>query len=488
MTSRQATQRIATALAATAAALAAVGAAGGPASAAGKRWTQITASNGSSLDQVGLARTDDRVLKIAWIRRRTALSSDLVVTPLRRDGRGGSPATVVSNWVTVSPPALLRTGATSLALLFGGQRTTNVGEVYDGLTQGTSADGRTWTLAPAALAGRGSFGAPVGAALGPAPARTIFVAWSAFGNAYVRPGLAPATAALEYAPARCCTYNANVAVDGVSGQAVLAYDSNATGDPGRHLRALRPDGTAAAPPVVPPGATVLFSGQKQALQPAASRSPLVGRPRRPGIFTAFVSGYVGPTRVLVWRLGARRSIQAGRSVAGYALGSVGLAAAPSGRIWVFWAEKGAKNPSGVAIVARRSNRAATRFGPRLVIAPPRGTNGVWQAAGNAQTGPLDLLLTVSRGTSNDAAAWHRQFITGVSLFPRPRTARPGQRVRFQVTDAGDPVRGARVRFGSRSGRTNAKGVVTLPAPATTTVATVAARGYGAARARVTVRR
>ncbi len=191
-------------------------------------------------------------------------------------------------------------------------------------------------------------------------------------------------------------------------------------------------------------------------------------------------------RILVWRLGARRAVTLARRPDNtFALPSVGIAAAPSGRLWVFWAER-ASTPSGYVVVARRSNRAATRFGPRIVKPPPPGTSGIYAAAGNAQTGPLDLLLTVGR--VNAVATWHRQFITGVSLFPTPRRARPGQKVTFLVTDAGDPVRRARVRFGTRSGRTNAKGKVTLPAPAATAIATVTASGYGAARARVTITR
>ena len=85
-------------------ALAAAVAPAGPAAAAGKRWTRITARNFSPLEQVGLARTDDRVLKVAWVHPGPGGSYDLVVTPVRRDGRAGAPAVVARGWTTLSSP------------------------------------------------------------------------------------------------------------------------------------------------------------------------------------------------------------------------------------------------------------------------------------------------------------------------------------------------------------------------------------------------
>ncbi len=465
-------------------ALAAAVAPAGPAAAAGKRWTRITARNFSPLEQVGLARTDDRVLKVAWVHPGPGGSYDLVVTPVRRDGRAGAPAVVARGWTTLSSPALVRTGARSLALLWSGIRSTAVGEPFTGLNAATSADGTAWSLVPQSLSLGGS--GPVSAVLGPPPAGTVVSAWSRGGENSVFSGLAPSSAVPpHFAAPQCCYTNVSLAVDGRSGELVAATDSIAATQPGRSLVRLTAAGAAAGPAVHPPGAYVRTGPGAFGSITGTGRPAIAGRPRRPGIFTAYISGKFGRTRLLVWRLGAPRPAVLGSTALGYVPDSIGLAVAPSGRIWAFWAEKAA-TPSGYVVVARRSNRAATRFGPRLAIAPPPGTVNLTEAAGNAQTGPLDLLLT-SQHSNVDTAAWHRQFITGVSLFPTPRAAKPGQKVTFLVTDAGDPVRRARVRFGTRSGRTNAKGQVTLRAPAATTIATVTASGYGAARARVTIR-
>jgi hypothetical protein len=64
----------------------------------------------------------------------------------------------------------------------------------------------------------------------------------------------------------------------------------------------------------------------------------------------------------------------------------------------------------------------------------------------------------------------------------PRSQVMQGRVTFTVTDAGDPVRGAVVRAGGRSGRTDRQGRVTLRFSRGT--ATASAQGYTPATRRV----
>jgi hypothetical protein len=59
-------------------------------------------------------------------------------------------------------------------------------------------------------------------------------------------------------------------------------------------------------------------------------------------------------------------------------------------------------------------------------------------------------------------------------------------VRFVVTDAGDPVGGARVKLRGRSATTNSSGVATVTTTRGPGTATATKRGYVAATARVTV--
>ncbi len=109
--------------------------------------------------------------------------------------------------------------------------------------------------------------------------------------------------------------------------------------------------------------------------------------------------------------------------------TIAMSAEPDGRLWLTWRE-------GTKVKAVHTNAAATRLGAIGSWAAPRGTNYLW----------------------------HTQVTRTLSVTADPGSIRRGGRVTFTVADAGDPVAGARVRFGSRQGTTNGAGKVTLAAP------------------------
>jgi hypothetical protein len=100
-----------------------------------------------------------------------------------------------------------------------------------------------------------------------------------------------------------------------------------------------------------------------------------------------------------------------------------------------------------------------------VVKPPTGASTSWNLVGNGQASRLDLVGSFSSGASSTAASYHTQLLPGLSLTASPsrlhvHTAR-AQKVTFSVSDAGSAVSGVKVRVGSASGTTNAKGKVTL---------------------------
>ncbi len=109
--------------------------------------------------------------------------------------------------------------------------------------------------------------------------------------------------------------------------------------------------------------------------------------------------------------------------------TIAMSAEPDGRLWLTWRE-------GTKVKAVHTNAAATRLGAIGSWAAPRGTNYLW----------------------------HTQVTRTLSVTADPGSIRRGGRVTFTVADAGDPVAGARVRFGSRQGTTNGAGKVILAAP------------------------
>ncbi len=99
------------------------------------------------------------------------------------------------------------------------------------------------------------------------------------------------------------------------------------------------------------------------------------------------------------------------------------------------------------------------------------------------TGPLDVLLLADRGRG--PANWHQRVLPGLTLTATP--AGPG-RVRFRVTDAGEPVRRARVTVADGvSLLTGARGTVTFALARGRYRAIAAKAGYVSASAGVRVR-
>jgi hypothetical protein len=190
--------------------------------------------------------------------------------------------------------------------------------------------------------------------------------------------------------------------------------------------------------------------------------------------------------VLVWRIDPSGQIPAGSFVVG--AGAFGhttpaLAAAPDGRVWVAWLEA---RPGGVTIAARRSNRLGTAWGePVRVRAPGRWLLGALNVA--AQGGKLDVLgLMGSVGGAKSVQ--HTQLLPGLTL-ERTRTVRqPDGKIALtlRVTDAGDPVAGARIVVDGAISRVDATGgnglgSVLLPGSRSGTVRVTASRAGYASR-------
>jgi hypothetical protein len=198
------------------------------------------------------------------------------------------------------------------------------------------------------------------------------------------------------------------------------------------------------------------------------RTPLVARSAG-GLYVAYCSGYPTCRSVRLWKIGSGAPLRVGT---GATIEDVNASSAPEGRIWVMWQSR-----SKTRVYARRSNRAATRFGPLAVIKPPSGTTSIWKVGGEGSPGTLDLLVSVS--TSGSLATWHTQVRPRLSLG-----CKGGKIVSCTVTDAGDPVAGAKVKFGGKKLTSNAQGKVAADlAPGVLTV--VASKGgYKGASTRV----
>ena len=102
---------------------------------------------------------------------------------------------------------------------------------------------------------------------------------------------------------------------------------------------------------------------------------------------------------------------------------------------------------------------------------------------------LDVLANFNIGTQPRSATYYRRISPGLTLSARPERLRRGERqsVNFRVTDAGDPVRGARVAAGGVSGATARDGSVTLRLEGRSVTARATKSGYTSAARRLRVR-
>jgi hypothetical protein len=163
---------------------------------------------------------------------------------------------------------------------------------------------------------------------------------------------------------------------------------------------------------------------------------------------------------------------------------VSLAAAPDGRIWVFWVER--SSPSQV--FARRSNKEVTKFGPAVKAGHPAGQTTAYKIDGNAQAGALDI-VGLFGGLTGNQAQWHTQVLPGLALAA-PAKINGGKKtaVKFTVTDP-DPVKGAKVSGGGKTATTDSKGHATIdlgPTSAKSITAKATKSGYSSGTKKIKV--
>lgn len=414
-------------------------------------WKQVTTPGGSSIDQVGLLRTSDGVLHAAWRRRSGPNTEDLLHTTLNPNGSLGATTMIVSGWAGIQNPALVLAPG-GIRVFFGGIRTTNMGEPNQELNTALSTDGgATWALQIGSVVpiGAQAYGSPVSATA--LPDGTPLQAWAGTLGTWVHAGLDPATPNHNYqTPLGNYGYDTGIAAN-AAGQAFMAWYSNATGHLGVIAQGVAADGSPIGPAMTMPGTSNMLVGM-------IGRTPIVARVGA-GFYVVFATGYPALNRIRLWQVGAAstrliaKTTRTGNTTAT-------LAADVNGRLWVAWTNNVGATPR---VFARRSNAAATVFGAVVNAGRPTRASSIYRIDGSPTDSALDLFANTSIGISSTSSTFERRIFPGLTLTANPRRLHRGRTsdVTFRVTDAGDPVAGARVRSGGKSGITNANGKVTL---------------------------
>jgi hypothetical protein len=443
------------------------------ASAQAAPWQRVTTPDGDSTDQVGHVRTRDGVLHLAWHHPTGPNTADLVHTPISAAGKVGSATPIQTGWTGFTNAALVNDPA-GLRVFWGGFRTTDTNDPQRETNTALSGDGgASWALQPGQVnpSGAQSYASPHAATV--RGDGTTLQAFAGTLGTWVHAGLTPATANFDFqAPLGQYGYDPQLATD-ASNRTIMVWYSSGAGHLGVQAQEVAGDGSPVGAATTMPGTGAMEVGM-------LGRTPLVAR-RGGGFYVA----YPTPNDVRVWRVGAGNAPRVG-SVTGSGSGAVAIADADQGRIWVVWT-RGFGDPD---VLARRSNKKATRFGATVNASHPKDAAQAYKLDASASGGALDVLGNFNIGTTTDAVTSYRRILPGLTLKARPKKVRRGKEtdVRFTVLDAGDPVRGATVKAAGRSGTTGGNGRVTLTIRSRRQVTAKASRdGYVGARRTLKVR-
>lgn len=426
-----------------------------PAVAGAAPWNRVTAPDGSSIDQVSLVQTSNGTM-VAWQHPSGPSTTDLLVSKVDA-GKLVSTSTVVSGWAGIQNPAIVTLGGV-LRVFWGGQQTTNTDDPLQELNTASSADGgATWALQPTSVveAGNQAYGSPVTAAAGEVGGLGVTLeAWAATLGLFTHRDLTTGVATVSH-PVGNYAYNPGLAFgrDGFG----FAWYSNAAGSLGVFAQIIDPDGADVTPVTQLPGTGDMTTGM-------LARTPIVGTDDQgAGFYVAYPTGNPTQNKIRVFGgIGTKGGVKS--TLVGRADGNsyATLAYAPNGRLWVAWTSK--DEDGNPVVIARRSNPERTEWGEPVVAGAPKGADSAYAVDASADEGSdLNLFANVSIGTAPTTATWVTRVEAGLTLTRVSGSLEKGDEntVTFKVTDAGDAVKGVKVKCGGDSGTTNKKGVVKL---------------------------
>jgi hypothetical protein len=350
--------------------------------------------------ELGVARTGDGVLHVAFATSRAAGQSSLVQIPISASGRVGNTSTIVSNWQSLNPSvALLSQPDGSLRAFYAGlDSTTAPGPTFAKLATSTSTStstsaGSAWSEPVLANAGSSFVAQAAGIGAGTANDGTPVEAWGDSGPGYNRYhfGVDSSEADVRF-EADCCAYGPQIATDAKTGQVMLGWFSTSKQHGGIEAQVIAPSAAGGRLLVAPASATIPL------MQPTA----ITGRLGAPGIFVAYGSGTAGdPTKLELWRVGTRapRVLAKAPYVSNVALGAM-----PAGRLWILWEAAGLFH-------AACTNAQATKIGPITSFARPGHLASVSRAfglQGDAYKGRLDVFALAGPGNPvpGTTTIWH----------------------------------------------------------------------------------
>jgi hypothetical protein len=426
-------------------------------------WTQITHAHNGAKVNLGLARGKDGTLHVLWAgpshRGFTAISD----TPVSPSGVVGKPQAVVSGWNSVQVPAAVASPDGSIHALISGQKTVSNSDPYAGLNEAVGPG--SWKLGAHAF---GNFSitvassADVGAAL--LKNGQLVSVWESAATMLFQVGVDPSTKPQNITPPGLGD-NFAVAVDQGNGEAVIVY--HRVSDRVDFFRRILPS-----------------LGAPVAMPQAKNDGPTIAARAGGGVYSAYTSD---GARVLLLRYGGQA--KAVPVPKGTRVLTAGVAAGPEGRLWVFYGNE-------QQTYVTRTSKSASGFEPVQTLKSPPKAVQYFRLEGEGSVGPLDLFVDVTVDGQTKDGAYHQQVQPKLSMHAAKKIVKSkqgkvtGVRVTVHVTDAGDPVAGAKVTGlpgGAKTTGATGSIVVTVPAGKKGTFSLTATKGgYVAAKAKLSL--
>ena len=424
---------------------------GAPAHAAtGGGWTTISTGGGLSIitqpDTLRLPAAQGNRLLVGWSASQ-GLNADVRTRQVTTSGKVSGPvATVVDDWVSLDQRVALARSNGKVVIAFQGMRTATYGDKYGGnVVYATSSTGSSWSLASGSL----SRSASGGYALDLVDNRgTLVSAFTAASDDRLRfhngVDALPATRADGATTARSGNaYDGALARDPKTGEVWAAWFQGSTSSSSNGIWVQRILPSAGRAYRAPGSSNLVDPLQTLALTPRSTG----------GVYLAYAVGYPTTKAVRLWKVGSSKYAQVTAKTAR----DVSASAAPGGRIWVSWATgyTGAK----ATVKAARTSTSATRFGPVVKSKAIHGPT-IWTTKVEGSRGAADVVVTADTSSSGRTVGIYETQLKPALSAKLSRSSvhkAKGGKVTVTVTDAGQRVKGAKVRYGGKSHTTNATG-------------------------------
>jgi len=393
------------------------------------KWTVVSGGGLTNIVEPGLYRTADGTLHVAMHRNASDFTAEYIdVAHITESGKltGRTDATGAWQGVTVDPE-LVGSPDGGMRLVFGGVRSGDPNDPYRAgyLWQSSSpADGLSWLLSPTPSVAANTGYASSGSGATTLPDGTLVAAYPAGSTIYYQVG---AGAPLSFDVADCCAYDVTLVEDG--GVVYAAWYANGDGAPnmGQFVRTIYP---TLGPIIQVPGSVSTFSGSPGTI--ANSQHAAMATRNGGGVYIAFCKGYPTCDNVVLWKYGTTKLLKVPGS---QGASHVAISPAPSGRLWIAFEDEDDN------LHAVRTNTTAKKIGAVRTIKRTKSAGPVYKVAIEGTRARADLLF------NDGEKIWHQQLFAGLTLkaLPDNWNGNQSEKVKFEVTDAGDAIKGATVK-------------------------------------------